>query len=90
MFDPYLSEGDVIFAPPGYQRPTKYRESERRFDGNRRPRRRFLAGVRSTNSPSVSRRDYERSEDHSPIMALLTIENPLLGAPAVAPSTPAW
>ena len=32
---PYLSEGDVIFAPPGYQRPTKYRESERRFDGNR-------------------------------------------------------
>lgn len=35
MFDPYLSEGDVIFAPPGYQRPTKCRESERRFDGNR-------------------------------------------------------
>ena len=23
-------------------------------------------------------------------MALLTMENPLLGAPAVAPSTPAW
>ena len=99
MLGSYLSEGDVTSAPPvirnrasmSGKRVRVIRATEDTgvvFD--RRPLVAASPGVETRWREKRRERKEERFDSrHAPIMALLRMENPLEGAPAVAPSTPA-